>query len=293
MDYIITYLCGGLGNQMFQYAAGRAVALRCKADLLLNVAWYAASHSDATPRHFSLNVFPGVCGRPVSDTWQDAGGLGVRLMRRVRFFMPFAIRGYVHEPSFNYWPGIDRVQAPAQLSGFWQTEKYFEDAALQIRADFVFPALPEDVEIGLRNKILAAQHSISVHVRMGDYVSNPGAAMHNVITPQYYARALRYFHDKYGPCSLFLFSDEPDRAASFFNAHGHELTIVDTNAEAHHDMHLMSLCRHHIIANSSFSWWGAWLGGDDGVTVAPARWFASSNANTADVCPEAWLRVEP
>lgn len=293
MNHITTYLCGGLGNQMFQYAAGRALALRCKSELLLNVAWYAAPRVDATPRRFCLDVFPSVCGRQVSDAWQEAEGLWPRLMRRIRFAMPFAIRGYIPEPSFNYWPGIERIQAPALLSGFWQTERYFEHEAQQIRADFFFPALPGDIELGLRSKIAAAQHSISVHVRMGDYVSSPSTAMHNVITPQYYARALHYFYEKYGVCSLFLFSDEPEKAASFFDPQEHELIIVDTKAEAHHEMHLMSLCRHHIIANSSFSWWGAWLGEGDGVTIAPSRWFATLNASDVDVCPAAWLRVEP
>lgn len=290
--FITTYLCGGLGNQMFQYAAGRALALRCKSELLLNVAWYA-QQADATPRRFCLDVFPGVCGRQVADAWHEAGGLWPRLMRRISFAMPFAIRGYIPEPSFNYWPGIERVQAPAQLSGFWQTARYFEHAAQQIRADFTFPILPREVELGLRSKIVAAQHSISVHVRMGDYIGNSNTVMHNVITPQYYVQALQYFYKNYGTCSLFLFSDEPEKAASFFDLQGHELTIVDTKLGAHHDMHLMSLCRHHIIANSSFSWWGAWLGGGDGVTVAPARWFSSSKANTADVCPSSWLQMEP
>ena len=293
MNYITIYLCGGLGNQMFQYAAGRALALRCKAELLLNVAWYAAPKADATPRQFCLNVFSGVCGRQVTEPWPEAEGVGARLMRHTRFVLPFTIRGYVPEPSFNYWSGIHKVQAPAQLLGFWQSEKYFEHAEQQIRADFAFPVLPGNFGLGLCNKIRAAQHSISVHVRMGDYVNNPSAAMHNIITPQYYARALRYFYEKYGSCSLFLFSDEPDKAASFFDPQGHELTIVDTKAEAHHDMHLMSLCRHHIIANSSFSWWGAWLGSDAGITIAPTRWFATSKTNTADVCPAPWLQVEP
>lgn len=293
MNNITIYLCGGLGNQMFQYAAGRALALRSMAELLLNVAWYAAPEVDATPRQFSLNVFPGVCGRSVAEPWPEAEGLGAQLMRRIRCALPFSIDGFVPEPSFNYWSGINRVQGSAQLLGFWQSEKYFAHAAQQIRADFAFPDLSEDVGLGVCNKITAAQHSISVHVRMGDYVSSPSAAMHNIITPQYYARALRYFYENYGACSLFLFSDEPDKAASFFDPQGHELTIVDTKAEAHHDMHLMSLCRHHIIANSSFSWWGAWLGGDKGVTIAPTRWFASSSANTADVCPASWLRMEP
>ncbi|OXS29346.1 MAG: hypothetical protein BCS36_00245 [Desulfovibrio sp. MES5] len=214
-------------------------------------------------------------------------------MRRVLFALPIAIHGYIAEPSFNYWSGIERVQAPAQLSGFWQTERYFTHEARQIRTDFAFPALPEHIAFGLQSKIAAVQHSISVHVRMGDYINNPAAAMHNVITPQYYARALQYFYKKYGACSLFLFSDEPDNAASSFDPQGHELTIVDTKTEAHHDMHLMSLCRHHIIANSSFSWWGAWLGGEGGVTIAPSRWFTTSNINAVDVCPAAWLRVEP
>lgn len=293
MNYITTYLCGGLGNQMFQYAAGRALALRCRAELRLNVAWYSAPRADATPRQFSLNVFPNACGEYVAEPWPEAGRLGARLMRRMRFALPFAIRGYVPEPSFNYWSGIQRVQAPAQILGFWQSEKYFEHAAQQIRADFAFSDLSGDAGLEVRNKIAVARHSISVHVRMGDYVSNPSAAMHNIITPQYYSRALRYFYENYGPCSLFLFSDEPDKAASFFDPQGHELTIVDTKAEAHHDMHLMSLCRHHIIANSSFSWWGAWLGSNDGVTIAPSRWFAPANTTTADVCPASWLRMEP
>lgn len=293
MSEITTYLCGGLGNQMFQYAAGRALALRCRSELLLNIAWYSAPQIGATPRRFGLEVFPAICGRQVLYPWPRPEGLWSRLLRRARFKLPCAVRGYVPEPSFNYWPGITRVQAPAQLVGFWQTERYFAHHAAQIRADFSFPEFPHDAGRALGEKIAAENNAISVHVRMGDYVNSQASAMHNVVTPRYYERAFQFFYNMYGTCKIFVFSDEPEKASSFLDAHGHDLTIVDMKSGAHHDMHLMSLCTHHIIANSSFSWWGAWLGKKEGVTIAPARWFSDSQVNTEDVCPPAWLRMEP
>lgn len=173
--------------------------------------------------------------------------------------MPFSY--VIREPHFTYWPGFTEITPPATLDGYWQCEKYFMDFQKEIRYDFTFPALPE--KAGHLSKLIEeTPDSVSVHIRRGDYVENPQAqAFHGNLKQDYYGKALQLIKNACGKTRLFIFSDDPHWVRENFDCCGHDAAIVDLALPdaPHHDMHLMSLCKHHIIANSSFSWWGLGL----------------------------------
>ena len=267
---ITVKIYGGLGNQMFQYAAGRALSLWHQAPLCLDISWFSQKHEHTTARSYQLDIFKNITAKVQKKSFLPCQ----RLIASIRKYWSFSHT--IREPSFSYWPGFFEVTPPATLDGYWQCEKYFLKFQKEIRHDFTFPALPEKAE-HLSKQIAATPESVSVHIRRGDYVNNPQTqAFHGNLQQDYYSRALQLIKVTYGKTGLFIFSDDPQWARQNFDCCGHDAVIVDLNfpAAPHHDMHLMSLCKHHIIANSSFSWWGAWLGSSRGLTIAPRKWFA-------------------
>lgn len=288
---IITNLLGGLGNQMFQYAAGRALSLRRGQPLLLDVSGFA---NYGLHQGFELQrVFN--CPTTIateSDVrsilgWQSTAGIR-RVLARPGL-ATFRRKGFIVEPHFHFWSEITNVPQDCYLEGYWQSEKYFQDVASVIRADFTFRATLADRNAELAEQI-AQVNAVSLHVRRGDYAKNKKTnATHGLCPLDYYQAAIRVVAEKVEQPHFFIFSDDitwvRDNLKMDFPCQ-----YVDHNhgAESYSDMHLMSLCRHHVIANSSFSWWGAWLNFEPGkIVIAPKKWFANSN-NVTDIFPLSW-----
>lgn len=288
MKNIISQLYGGLGNQMFQYAAGRALSLRFQVPLCLDISWFSQKQdNNTTVRTYQLGIF-----KNITATIQNRGSFPCqRLITRIRKYLPFS--RVICEPHFAYWPGFAEITPPARLDGYWQCEKYFIEFQKEIRHDFTFPALPEKAE-QLSRQIAETPESVSVHIRRGDYVNNPQTqTFHGNLQQDYYGKALQTIKNFYGKTRLFMFSDDPQWVRKNFDCCGHDAVIVDLAFPdaPHHDMHLMSQCKHHIIANSSFSWWGAWLGTPQGMTFAPKRWFNAPEIDTSTICPASWTCI--
>lgn len=197
----------------------------------------------------------------------------------------------IYEPHFNYWDKFHNQAKDAYLIGFWQSEKYFSNMEQILRKEFRFSKQPSGLNAEIADKI-CQNNAVFLHIRRGDYVSHPDVAKFNGTCDQaYYERALSIVADKVSEPILYVFSDEPEWVRQ--NMHfPFPSTIIDHNGpdDAHEDLRLMSLCRHAIIANSTFSWWGAWLiDSEDKVVVAPRKWFADPNIDTSDVIPDRWI----
>jgi hypothetical protein len=291
-----TKLLGGLGNQMFQYAAARALADRTGSQLLLDVGEFA----NYTLRRYELDAMS-VRARVEGDATQPAapppppGPLALAakgLWRRLFPDLPEGVPLY-RERSFAFDAGLLQQRPPVQLEGYWQSEKYFHDAADAIRRDFTVAGEPD---AGNRAVLQRMQGTtpVSLHVRRGDYVTNATtAAYHGTCSPEYYRQAVDHIARRCGPVTLFVFSDDQDwtRANLPFP---HPTVHVDCNPPDRGvwDMHLMKHCRHHVVANSSFSWWGAWLNpSPDKIVVAPRRWFTDPAIDTSDLVPAGWVRI--
>ncbi len=203
---------------------------------------------------------------------------------------PFLYKGkYVKEQGARFQSAVLQSPQDAYLDGFWQSELYFKDQEKTIRTAFEFSD-----KIQQTHKVLASQMqstlSVSLHVRRGDYVSNALAnKFHGLCSPNYYQNAVKHLMSL-GAIQLFIYSDDLDwcRQHSKFDVPIH---YVNTN-DAFADMYLMTQCKHNIIANSSFSWWGAWLNANsDKIVIAPQNWFSDPSIDTSDVIPATWQKM--
>jgi hypothetical protein len=291
---IVSHILGGLGNQMFQYAAGRALSLARASPLRLDISdftEYRLHQGFELTRMFSCPV---TLAEP-KEVRAIQGWLSSRRLRRVvarpglRFLRN---RHFVVEPQFQYWSGIHDVPLPCYLMGYWQSERYFTNVAQTIRADFTFrqPLTGRNLEIAQQIDMV---NSVSLHIRRGDYASNPKTlSIHGVCPLTYYDVAVRYIAERIESPHFFVFSDDIDWAQKNLRLDfSYEFITHNHGAESYRDMQLISLCDHHIIANSSFSWWGAWLNAKpDKIVVAPKKWFAH-DADVSDLFPADWMTL--
>jgi hypothetical protein len=291
---IISHIIGGLGNQMFQFAAARALSIARNSPLLLDTSdfsTYAIHQGFELARVFSCSVKQAEPGdiRAVLD-WQSS-----RFVRRIMMRPSFRLlrsRHFMVEPCFDYCGAVRNVPLPIYLMGYWQSERYFADVEETIRRDFTFrqPLTGRNIKLA---QDVGTVNAVSLHVRRGDYTSNPKSlATHGVCSLDYYQAAIRHMVEHLEAPQFFVFSDDMDWVLANLNI-GYPCHYVQHNlgAESYNDMRLMSLCKHHIIANSSFSWWGAWLDADPGkVVVAPRKWFANKTA-VNDLFPQGWVTL--
>jgi len=291
---IISYIIGGLGNQMFQYAVGRALSIAQEQSLLLDISGF-----DGYSLHqgFELQrVF--ACPVAIANEedvrnvlgWQ-ANTLIKRLLTRPRLAM-LRHRHFVVEPHFHYWTGIQQVPPSAYLQGYWQSERYFQALVDTIRTDFTFK-LPLNAQNAELAQQISQVNAVSLHVRRGDYVQNPVTlATHGLCTLDYYQAAIQIIAKAVEQPHFFIFSDDIAWVtANLILPFPCQYINHNQGAESYNDMRLMSLCQHHIIANSSFSWWGAWLNpSPNKIVIAPKRWFADDK-NTSDLLPQRWLTL--
>lgn len=291
---IISNIIGGLGNQMFQYAAGRAVALKLDTPYKQDLSgfdYYKLHHGFELSRVF---VAP-VISATKSDMNYVLGWQSSKLIRKFIRRPQFGIirkKQYVVEPTFSYWDGINSLSNNSYLEGYWQSEKYFKEFFSIIRADFEFKVPFSTLNATLAADI-ASTNAVSLHIRRGDYVSNKkNTSIYTVCTLDYYRLAIQEIAEKVTNPVFYIFSDDIPWVRSHLTIERPSV-FVDHNkgAESYNDMRLMSLCQHNIIANSSFSWWGAWLNKNpEKIVIAPNMWF-SDNTNDTDLIPGDWLRL--
>jgi hypothetical protein len=294
---IAATLVGGLGNQLFQYAAGRSLALRHDTELVLDLSFLRSAQSElATPRTYELACFPVEAEIAESvRSWEpltSASGLRVRAAARVnRARSRFTI---LRQRGFEFQPAFFSADDRTHLLGFWQSEAYFAEHADHLRRELTPPA-PSAAAADLLARV-AHDKSVSLHVRRGDYAHDAATRrVHGVLSEAYYRAALDAIVARVGSdVDVYAFSDEPAYCRDNLDL-GVPFTVVELEAAPdHEELSAMSACRHHVIANSSFSWWGAWLDPrTDGIVVAPERWVADPSVDTSHVVPERWIRIDP
>lgn len=282
---IITRLHGRLGNQMFQFAAGRALADRAGVPLALDSRGAILRGEGVLTRVFDLELADPVHLPPLKQTnplryaiWR---GIGQKVGAKPYFRRE---RGLGYNPAFEDWGDN------SYLHGYWQSQKYFQNSAERIRSDFTFPAFSNQQNAEMAARI-AESTAISLHVRRGDYLT---FAAHVLCDQAYYDAALAKVLDGLqGDPIVYVFSDDPQWAKDNLSLPC-EKVVVDFNGPEtdFEDMRLMSLCQHNIIGNSSFSWWAAWLNQTPGRRVAgPAKWFGDPKLSNPDIFPHDWLRI--
>jgi hypothetical protein len=292
---VIVRLNGGLGNQMFQYAAARRIAYVSGSELKLDLGWFDEK-GNWTPRKYELDGF----SLPAENATPDEI-VPLKSRRQNPFFrrLPAFLKSIVFhtnqthiiEKHYAFDPRILTVSGNVYLDGYWQSCKYFQDIETVIRADFVFKDDMDDFNCSAASSIQSCE-SVAVHVRRGDYVTLPSASLYHGLCPlQYYERGVEYIQQHVNNPVFFVFSDDIVWVRDNLNVDAPIRYIDHKGQTAHGDMLLMSLCRHHIIANSSFSWWGAWLADNPEKTViAPNNWFANGTS-VLDLFPAGWVTL--
>lgn len=272
---------------MFQYAVGRSLSLRTGAPLLLDTRPLARDRL----RQYALDGF-----RIVAE-FADPANLPPSpgpIARRLRWLPRWLqSRRRVLETAFTFDSSVLDLTPPVHLSGNWQSERYFDEFADLIRADFQL-AGPLTPERELLAKVIRASSAVSVHVRRGDYVSSPTVnAYHGTCEPDWYDRAKARLDQLAPEAEYVVFSDDPGWSRENLPSFAGALFVEpSSDRRDEQDLYLMSLCRHHIIANSSFSWWGAWLDPHpDKVVIAPRRWFRTKGHDPRDLIPCRWISL--
>jgi hypothetical protein len=255
---MVVRLVGGLGNQMFQYAFGRSLSIA---------------------RGESLYFDTSVLG------WRTYG-LGAF---NVDVQIGHMSKSVYEERMFCYDPGAVTAPPGTYFKGYWQTEKYFNVEVLRREFSLRNPVSEQTAKVA--DAIRSAENSAFIHVRRTDYLSPNTAAYHGNMGMDYYVSAMAHIRERAPGIRFFVFSDDTAWCRENFA----DCQIVDhnKNGKEHEDLFLMSLCNHAIAANSSFSWWGAWLGdGAPGrIVIVPAKWFLA-DLDTKDLVPERWLRID-
>jgi len=293
---VITKLVGGLGNQMFQYAAGSSLAYSLNTGLKVDKSAYDHVYK-VWP--YGLDCFK---LKPVFAPPKEVAVFtkinqlpSTKTAKLLRFLLgKFTNKRYFQEKHFHFDPDFFSLSPKNDyyLSGHWISEKYFKKIA-----DFIRTAFTVKTKLRGRNLEFARRirrtTSVSIHVRRGDYISDKKAnAFHGTCDLPYYRRCLTLITKKIMAPTFYVFSDDPKWCKQNLRFK-HTTLFIDYNQDKNYeDLRLMSLCRHNIIANSTFSWWGAWLNQNPNkLVLAPKQWFKDKNLNTKDLLPENWLKV--
>lgn len=283
---IVARIVGGLGNQMFQYAAGLALARRLGVELLLDL----RAFQNYTLHNYGLNKFhiSSVSADPVQlKYWPEWSIRPYKLAQR----LGLPVRCYC-EPGMGYDSRWASLNAGVLISGNFQSEKYFADVAGIIRNEFTLTQSISEANIKLSEQMQITE-SVMLHVRRGDYVNNPQTlSIHGVCSLDYYHRAVVHIRSQVRQPHFFVFSNDLAWAQENLNISDRVTFVQGNQSSPEIDMLLMSKCRHHILANSTFSWWGAWLSENlNNVVVAPKQWFATDRYYTGDIIPPRWITL--
>lgn len=284
---------GGLGNQMFQYAFARALEIKTGVNPVFDMSFFEKKYA----RPYELNIF----GLNVPKVEDLATKLKLSIIWKLKKKLhnkKFLGLNFYSEPHFEFDENLLKLEPNTYIEGFFQSEKYFSTISSQLREELQFVNEPDEKNLGLIQKI-AMTNSISLHIRRGDYVQKKRYQdVYATCSLEYYQRGVDYIVKNAPKPSilptLFIFSDDIEWVKENLNLPYESVYVShNTGEKSFEDMRLMSLCKHNIVANSSFSWWGAWLNNNkEKIVIAPKKWFNDEKVNQEDVIPYTWTKLD-
>ena len=294
MNYpkIVTRIFGGLGNQLFIYAAARRLALDNNAELVIDdVSGFVRDHT--YQRSYQLDHFNIPCRKASTyERLEPFSRLRRAVMRKWNQLLPFAKRAYIHQKGLDFDPRLlqVKIQGTVYLEGYWQSENYFKDMEATIRQDLQIKPPTDATNQAMLARIRECT-AVAIHVRFFDQTQVHGG---NNAAEDYYTSAVEMM-ESFAPDSYyFVFSDQLEAARARIPLPEDRVTLVSHNQgdeNTYADLWLMTQCQHFIIANSTFSWWGAWLNPSmSKIVIAPKHWGATQ-ADVRDLLPQDWVRL--
>jgi hypothetical protein len=287
LPMIVSHLCGGLGNQLFQFALGFTLSERHNTKLYFDISDFKYD----AKRMFDLNVFPQITCSTINPN-----DLSLKLRPPSLFDRLLNLRKKalfkLQEKDYGYNSAILSSPDNVYLKGYWQSEKYFTSVSQKLKKVLTFPDFNNDEYSQIEQEINAGGVSVMLHIRRGDYVYNSHTNnIHGVLSIKYYQKAIQDLKKQISSFSVYVFTDDIEWVKS--NRFFKNMNIISSeDAEAWEDMKLMTKCDHFILANSSFSWWGAWLGETSkSIVIAPRNWFRDKRFERSDKIPNRWKRL--
>jgi hypothetical protein len=296
---IAVKLFGGLGNQLFQYALGRSLSILHHQPLYLDTV--SGFLDDFYQRNYQLNIFKIKANtlntKQIKYFQRHQSPLGRK--DKVFNYLDSCLGKsphFVHEKHYHFDPMIlsENINSNTYFSGYWQSEKYFDKVSKQIREDLTFART-----ISEKNKLIAQKiqesNTVCLHIRALHGISagqknNEGIKFHGMMTNHYYQEIINYIAERQENLHFFVFADNFDWVRENLQLE-FPFTLMEGNT-TEEDLQLMSLCKHQLIPNSTFSWWAAWLNTNPHkIVVAPNDWFADKTVNTQDIYPLSWIRM--
>ncbi len=275
-----------MGNQLFQYAIGRHLSIKNNTGLVLDASNYLI---DKNNRHYELYRY-NIKSKTANIIICIFVRLGKYIIPRITQNIRLPIK-YIREQNNYFNKEILSEKTNLILDGYWHSEEYFKNIRGIILDDLTLLSNPDKKNKKMLKRINNS-NSVCLHVRRDDYVSNPLLQQfHGNLTPEYYNKAIRSICDQTINPDFFVFSDEPEWCKrNIVISHPHTYVDINEPDKAPEDLQLMSACKHFIIANSSFSWWAAWLSENKKkVIIAPKRWYRKKDEG--DIVPKSWIRI--
>ncbi len=292
---IVSRIEGGMGNQMFQYGLARILALKRNATVLLDTSFFNQTEKRLghTPRKFELAIFNNHYIKASDSDILSFQHLSK--INKVKKKLGLNYPKLYQESSFHFNEKVWDISLPVYLKGFFQSYLYFVGHEDFIRQLFSFPIDSLDQVNKELLTTFKKSNTIAIHIRRGDYVNDTHtAAYHGSCDIDYYIKSIKLLTSKSKDFTLVFFSDESDWVEEQFKDLVYSKIFVDHNIDENSwkDMLLMSSCSHNIIANSSFSWWAAWLNENpEKKVIAPKEWFKTKDLNTQTLLPEEWMKL--
>ncbi len=293
---IVVKIFGGLGNQLFQYAFGRRLAIDRNTDLYIDLSMYNQTlNSNQTIRDVELHLFKINC--KVADEQVIRQFSQSKINKLINEFLirsPFITSAnYLREPHFHFYENALHVGKQIYINGYWQSEKYFSSIRNQLLTELIPNSELSNMSQLICNEIIN-NNAVSIHIRRGDYVSSEiNQSIYHLWSIDYYINAIDYITTKISQPKFFVFSDDVEWVKSNLII-DYDVTFVDHNKGkySYQDLILMSKCKHNIIANSSFSWWAAWLNQNaNKIIIAPEKWFKDKSKLTTDLICNTWITI--
>jgi hypothetical protein len=279
---------------MFQYAFGRALYIKNNQDILFDI----SSYPDLYGRQFGLDSFKTRCSFISKNVSK-----GINYLKKYKYLSRLLSKLFLKNYfEFLVWDFVDEynlhdaeiLNRNVYLYGYWQNEEYFKDIRKTILKDFEIKKSLSEKNLEIEKRI-SQTNSISVHIRRCDYVNDPATnKIHGTCNIEYYLKAVQLMKEKVPDPHFFIFSDDTDWASENIVFDGNKEYITNNvGNDSCFDIYLMSLCKHNIIANSSFSWWGAWLNQNkEKIIIAPDRWFVDEEMNDkCKIVPSEWIKI--
>ena len=291
---IITKLQGGLGNQLFQYAIGRRFAIDSQTDLKIDIDSYD-NQINVTKREFKLKAFKIEASFATETDKIKVLGLPIfqPIKRRLwKMGLDIFHWNYIRESSYGYHSEVLKIKKSAYLDGYWQCPLYFESIRAQLLNEL---SIKKDFEkAGLLEKIkeVKGKNSVAIHIRRGDYISNPIVTQQfGICSIEYYENAMLFINQQVQNPEFFVFSDDIAWCKENLRTENVNIQYLSDFSDFE-DLVLISNCKHQIISNSTFGWWGAWLNQNPSkIVIAPKIWYVDPSLDTSQLIPSEWNRI--